>query len=130
MLAFLLPTELSLSIKLIILISLIAGNLLFYLCTIITEFNQLDNNYKKLRSEYNTLVESKNDLKKKHGALAKQFINKNHDIDNLEHQLSSYNLLFNNITLILHYFLAQPSNQEVSCIEKVIKYINDNHIKE
>ncbi|RII32832.1 hypothetical protein D2A34_21790 [Clostridium chromiireducens] len=109
---------------------LIAGNLLFYLYTIIKEFNQLDNNYKKLNSEYNTLVTSTEELKKKHDALSEQFTDKNSNIDNLEDKINMYNLLLTNVNSILHYFIAQPSVHEINCIEKVIKYLNDNHIKE
>lgn len=97
---------------------------------VIKDFNKLDNNYKKLSSEYNILVESKKDLKKKQGALAKQFIDKNHNIDNLERQLSSYNVLFNNINLLLISFLATPSKDEKDCVHQIIKYLSNNHIKE
>lgn len=128
--SFVLPNDLSLSNKLIIIISLIAGNLILYLYSIIKEFNQLDNNYKKLSSEYNILVGSTNELKKKHEALAEEFILKNRDIDNLDNKLSSYNILFTNLNSILHYFIAEPSIEEINCIQKVIKYLNDNHIKE
>ena len=77
-----------------------------------------------------SLIKSANDLKKKHEALVEQFTNKNNELDNLELKLNSYNLLFGNVNSILHYFISQPSIQEISCIEKVIKYLNDNHIKE
>ncbi|GEQ15525.1 MULTISPECIES: hypothetical protein [Clostridium] len=129
-LTFILPTDLSFSTKLIIILSLLVANLLFYLYTIIKECTQINSDYKNLTDEHNTLIESANDLKKKHEALAEQFTNKNNELDNLELKLNSYNLLFGNVNSILHYFISQPSIQEISCIEKVIKYLNDNHIKE
>ncbi len=75
-------------------------------------------------------MNSTNELKKKHEALSEQFTDKNSDIDDLEDKLNTYKLLFTNVNSILHYFISQPSIQEINCIEKVIKYLNDNHIKE
>lgn len=124
------PSSLTPSIKLILVLILFIFNLLFYFCTAIKELKQLNKNYKELESEYNILITSNNELKKKHEALAEQFTTKNNNIDDLENKLSSYSLLFTNVNSILHYFIAQPSAQEVNCIEKIIKYLNDNHIKE
>lgn len=62
-LTFILPTDLSFSTKLIIILSLLVANLLFYLYTIIKECTQINSDYKNLTDEHNTLIESANDLK-------------------------------------------------------------------
>ncbi|WP_236897051.1 hypothetical protein [Clostridium beijerinckii] len=105
-------------------------NLVFRLYNAKNKLNLSEKNNTELQSKLDNLSKANKNLKEKHTALASQFDKKNIDIDDLESKYESSLYLIHNINSMLHYFLAHPTKYEKDCIHEIIKYLNNNHIKE
>lgn len=127
---FIPDNKLSLNLKLMIALVFLIINLIFWLYKSSKQINNLESTSNQLHNKYDKLLKVHSELQDKHKALAYQFDRKNVDLDNIEIKYEYSLSLIHNINSMLHYFLALPSKDEKNCIHEIIKYLNNNHIKE